>query len=309
MNGSMSVSSKVGVGSVFRFTIQLGLASIQRSVVPTTPASSVADKCALVVDDNATNRRIVSSFLRQWGVRSIEADGPPEALRCLEQGRIDLCLVDMYMPDGDGISLARQLRAHPNGASSAVVLLTSGHRDEVRKQADAAGIVAILDKPLRQATMYRTICQALGVRSESEVVAGNSTVESIADRHPLKILLADDNPVNQLVAQRMLAKLGYRVSTVGDGTEVQEAFHRQLFDVVLMDVQMPGCDGLEATRRLRQTTTIAQPWIIAMTANAMAGDRETCLAAGMDDYITKPVNLTELHDALLRAQKHAIASL
>jgi CheY-like chemotaxis protein len=117
----------------------------------------------------------------------------------------------------------------------------------------------------------------------------------------LRILLADDNPVNQLVAQRMLTKLGYRATTVADGNEVEEAFRGQTFDVVLMDVQMPGRDGLEATRVLRKNTELAQPWIIAMTASAIAGDRERCLAAGMNDYVTKPVDFRELHDALLRA--------
>jgi signal transduction histidine kinase/DNA-binding response OmpR family regulator len=299
MGGSMSVTSKVGVGSVFRFTFEVGLTSLERSML-VPPAVAVANKRALVVDDNATNRRIITAFLQGWGMRTIEAEGMIAALRLVEQGPVDLCLVDMWMPDGDGVELARKLREHPNASSAAIVLLTSGHRDEIRKQADAAGIVAVLDKPIRQSAMYRAICKALGIQSELESTTAIRGVQAIAAQHPLRILLAEDNAVNQLVAQRMLSKLGYRVNTVADGLEVEEALRRQAFDVILMDVQMPGRDGLETTRVLRRTALSAQPWIIAMTANAMTGDRERCLAAGMDDYITKPVNLQELHDALLR---------
>jgi CheY-like chemotaxis protein/anti-sigma regulatory factor (Ser/Thr protein kinase) len=302
MGGTMEVNSAEGVGSTFRFTIRVGLASGQRSPLPAPLAGTVAGKRALVVDDNPTNRRILSAFLQRWEMEVIEAEGTTDALRRIEQGVVHLCLVDMFMPDGDGIALATKLRAHPHAATSAMVLLTSGHRDDARQQAAAAGIAAVLDKPIRQAAMYRAVCEVMGVQAKPEPPGAPAAADRVKERRSLAILLAEDNAVNRAVAQRMLAKLGYLAKHVNDGTEVEAALRQQPYDIVLMDVQMPGRDGLAATRLLRGDAAISQPWVIAMTANAMAGDRELCFAAGMDDYITKPVNLEELGDALRRAQ-------
>jgi signal transduction histidine kinase/DNA-binding response OmpR family regulator len=300
MGGTMAVESTVGTGSVFRFTIEVGLAAVQRSILSAPKTATLAGKKVLIVDDNATNRRILSSFLQRWQMTPTEAEGTRAALQLAEGQAFDLFLVDMYMPDGNGVGFAEEVRRHPNGSRAPVLLLTSGHRDEIAKAAAAAGIAAILDKPLRQAVLYRAISQALGAEVDSDA----ATLAAAADRREplaaLNILLAEDNSVNRLVAQRMLARLGYRVDSVADGNEAVEAVQRRAFDVILMDVQMPSLDGLAATRQIRGKSGITQPWIIAMTANAMTGDREACLGAGMNDYITKPIKLQELQQALVR---------
>jgi CheY-like chemotaxis protein/anti-sigma regulatory factor (Ser/Thr protein kinase) len=302
MGGTMEVESTEGVGSVFRFTIDVGVASGRGIISPSPLAATLAGKRALIVDDNATNRRILRSYLQRWDMTAEEAEGGEAALQLMAGGPFDLCLVDMYMPGMDGLTLAGKLRERQAGARVPVILLTSGYRDEIARNASVAG-VAVLDKPIRQSVLHRAICQALGGHVESGAPVRSASVDVIAERHPLSILLAEDNSVNQIVAQRMLERLGYRVDIVADGNEAQEAFRRRPYDVVLMDVQMPTVDGLAATRLIRQNTTIGQPWIIAMTANAMTGDRERCLAAGMNDYVTKPIKLQELQDALLRVRR------
>ena len=214
-------------------------------------------------------------------------------------------ILDMHMPEMDGVALARQLRAIDKALP--MVLFTSLGRREA--EAESAGLFkATLAKPLRQSHLFDTLMSLLATDAALRPVA---TVKpkmdpGMAARHPLRILLAEDNVVNQKLALRLLQQMGYRADLASNGIEAIECVARQPYDVVLMDVQMPEMDGLEASRRImaRWADTAQRPRIVAMTANAMQGDREECLAAGMDDYVTKPIRVDALVAALLQAKRH-----
>jgi len=304
MGGSMRVESAgTGHGSTFHFTIQAPAAAL--------PAGSKRDfigeqaplkgKRILVVDDNATNRRILALQTAKWGMAVQDTGAPEHVLQLLAAGAFDLAIVDMHMPGMDGTELARRIRAA--GHTMPLVLFTSlGRRDG----ADAS-FAATLAKPLRQSQLYDTLVSLLGGDVAPKRAAAPAKAQldaTMASRHPLRILLAEDNVVNQKLALRLLQQMGYRADLASNGIEAVESIERQPYDVVLMDVQMPEMDGLEASRRINERwPNRGRPRIVAMTANAMQGDREACLAAGMDDYITKPIRV----DALIGALTHTSA--
>jgi CheY-like chemotaxis protein len=225
----------------------------------------------------------------------------PDALVWIAQGvAFDLAILDMQMPGMDGTELARAIQEYRTPTQLPLILLTSLGR----RESDRAGgyFVATLTKPVKAAQLYETLLSVLGSAVDVRIHA-NTPVQAAppVERQPLQILLAEDHVVNQKVAIAMLSRLGYRADLAANGLEVLDALGRQHYDVVLMDVQMPELDGLAATRRIRREfSSIRRPYIIAMTANAMQGDRELCLAAGMDDYISKPVRREELLAALER---------
>jgi CheY-like chemotaxis protein len=228
--------------------------------------------------------------------------GAAEALELLRAGeRFDIALLDMQMPVMDGATLARELRRTDVGASLPLVLATSlGRRLEPE---DRALFAATLAKPLRPSQLLDTLMTVLvaptgGARSRSLEEEPREPGLLPAEHRPLRVLVAEDNPINQQLATLLLERAGYRPDVVGNGLEVLEALERQTYDIVLMDVQMPEMDGLEATRRIRERGP--SPFIVAVTANAMQGDREMCLAAGVDDYISKPIRLAELNRVLAR---------
>jgi CheY-like chemotaxis protein len=230
-----------------------------------------------------------------------DADSAAAALQALADGRFDLAVIDMHMPGSDGATLARSIRAA--GHAMPLVLFTSLGR----READETLFAATLTKPLRQSQLFDVLASLLGGAGAARASAARPTSAidtAMALRHPLRILLAEDNLVNQKLALRLLSQMGYRADVAASGVEAIEAVQRQPYDVVLMDVQMPEMDGLEATREIRRRwSDEARPRIVAMTANAMQGDREECLAAGMDDYLTKPIRV----DALVGALAHAAA--
>jgi CheY-like chemotaxis protein len=254
----------------------------------------------LVVDDNATNREIVVRQVASWGTVSTATELPAEALQWVRDGaEFDVAVLDMQMPEMDGATLAKELRGTDAGRSLPLVVLTSlGRRQEDSRF--GVDYDAYLTKPIRASQLYDTLAgifagEPTRVKAPAPVVAD----ARLAHRVPLHILLTQDNATNQQLAQLMLAKLGYRCDVAGNGVEALEALGRQPYDLVLMDVQMPEMDGLEATRRIRADWPAgAQPRIVAMTANAVTGDREVCLAAGMDDYLAKPIRMPELVGAL-----------
>jgi len=234
----------------------------------------------------------------KWGLVPKDAAGGSEALRLLAAGeRFDAAIVDMHMPGMDGVELARRLRAE--GHTLPLVLFSSLGRRE-----SGAGdlFAATLPKPLRQSQLFDTLVTLLGaetVPARAEPRSKPALDPQMAQRHPLRILLAEDNVVNQKLALRLLAQMGYRADLASNGIEAIESVERQPYDVVLMDVQMPEMDGLEASRRIvAKWPEDKRPRIVAMTANAMQGDREECLAAGMDDYVTKPIRVEALVAAL-----------
>jgi signal transduction histidine kinase/CheY-like chemotaxis protein len=299
MGGSMwAHSDGRGKGSTFSFTIRTSLASVPQEKRRDLAGEQVelAGRPILVVDDNATNRRMLALQAGKWGMPTREASSASEALAVLASDEpVDLAIVDMHMPDMSGVDLARRLREARPGL--ALALFSSLGRREAG--ADDSLFDAYLAKPLRQSQLFDTLVTLLGHRPARRARPREKPQidPTMANRHPLRILLAEDNVVNQKVALRFLQQMGYRADTASNGLEAVESTGRQVYDVVLMDVQMPEMDGLEATRSIRARAG-AGPRIIAMTANAMQGDRDLCLAAGMDDYLTKPLRVESLVDAL-----------
>ncbi len=304
MGGTMWVESDgPGTGSTFRFTIQAPKAELpqgaRRSFKGEQPA--LAGKRLLIVDDNATNRKILSLQTRRWGMLPKDIESPKQALAWLKAGEVfDLAILDMHMPEMDGLALAgRMKKAHP---ALPLVLFTSLGRRESATE-DAALFKAQLAKPLHQSQLFDTLMDLLGgdsgVSARPAAPVKPTMDPGMAARHPLRILLAEDNVVNQKLALRLLQQMGYRADLASNGIEAIECIERQSYDVVLMDVQMPEMDGLDASREIvRRWPNGQRPRIVAMTANAMAGDREECIAAGMDDYVTKPIRVDALVAAL-----------
>ena len=307
MGGRLSVESEDGQGSTFSFSIIVEpLASRPRPwVVPA--AANLAGRSLLVVDDNATNRRILSDLARGWGMTVEAVVSGPAALALLRAGQLyDVAVLDMHMPEMDGAMLAREIRQLRTAEVMPLVLLSSlGAREEV---ADPSLFAAFLTKPAKPAQLLETLASffkldpALQRPTSVHPFVGRGASAPTEAEH---VLLAEDNAVNQKVALLMLSKLGFRADVAADGHEALEAVQRQHYNIVLMDVQMPEMDGLEAARKIyeRWPDRKDRPWIIALTANAMQGDREACLAAGMDDYISKPIKTEELATALDRAKE------
>jgi CheY-like chemotaxis protein len=305
MGGTLVAESSgvAGEGSVFRLTVQLPEAAAD-SVTSSRPMRLDADlsgRTVLVVDDNATNRRILVAQTARWGMVPRETGSPSEALGWLTDGaRFDIALVDLVMPDIDGLELAERVAAitgNGSGPPMPVVILSSiGVRDR-----DTAPLAAWLAKPVKPSALHDMVATIL-LGAESPVLSAEDATSGtpLGQRHPLRILLAEDNPVNRKLALRLLSQLSYHASVAENGKQAIEALERDEYDLVLMDVQMPELDGLEATRRIRARWPERPLRIVAMTANAMAGDREACLAAGMNDYIAKPIRPAELAAALER---------
>jgi CheY-like chemotaxis protein len=290
-----------GRGATFLFSIQAPTAELpparQRDFVGVQ--AELEGKRVLVVDDNATNRRVLNLQALKWGMSSRATESPLEALRWLENGEaFDLAILDMHMPEMDGIALARQIRERH--AALPLVLFSSLGRREVG--VDERLFDAYLAKPIRQSHLFDTLVGLLshGAAPKVEIAPGKPQLDpGQAVRHPLRILVAEDNVVNQKLALRLLQQMGYRADLASNGIEAVESVQRQTYDVVLMDVQMPDMDGLEASRKINaRWRPQERPRIIAMTANAMQGDRDMCLAAGMDDYLTKPIRVERLVEAL-----------
>jgi GAF domain-containing protein/DNA-binding response OmpR family regulator/tetratricopeptide (TPR) repeat protein len=301
MGGTMWVESAgTGKGSTFYFTIRAPVADSplakRRDFVGLQPA--LTHKRVLAVDDNATNRKVLALQTAKWGMVPRDTASPVEALRWIEQGEeFDLAILDMHMPEMDGIALAREIRARR--PSLPLVLFSSLGR---RESGDTDNLFSgYLAKPLRQSQLFDTLVALLAHEAPKPSAAPTkaSMDPGMAARHPLRILLAEDNVVNQKLAMRLLQQMGYRADLASNGIEAIESVARQTYDVVLMDVQMPELDGLEAARRITtRWKPNDRPRIVAMTANAMQGDREECLAAGMDDYLTKPIRVERLVEAL-----------
>ncbi len=301
MGGDIRVESEQGQGSTFYFTLRAGLAE-REGPRPPKP-DSLAGKAILIVDDNETNLKILTHQFKLWGV-TVEAFATPrEVLARLKQGaHFDLGILDMQMPEMDGLQLGREIRKIRDTADLPMILLTSLGRQESSVRKAREMFQAYVTKPIRQSHLFDTLMNVLSGKQEMEIVEPTTTtVEKLAVRMPLRILVAEDNVVNQKVASRILQQLGYLPEVVSNGLEAIEALQRQKYDILFMDMQMPEMDGLEATRYIVSHWTNAErPRIVAMTANVMSGDRERCVEAGMDDYVSKPIRIEEIQNSLKR---------
>jgi signal transduction histidine kinase/AmiR/NasT family two-component response regulator/HPt (histidine-containing phosphotransfer) domain-containing protein len=308
MGGQIGLQSQEGKGSTFWFTAKLEKQSKPSQEVLSTRIS-VANTRALIVDDNATNREILHYQLLAWKIQNAAAGSGMEALQMLREAAsggspFDLVILDMQMPVMDGVMLARAIKSEPAIADAKMIMLTSLGEQMESEQLQQVGINACLSKPAKQSCLFDCINDALGTTHVSRKNKnGDENMNAPAKpAHQARILLAEDNAINQDVALGQLERLGYTADVVTNGREALEALHRVTYDIILMDCMMPEMDGYEATVKVRaeekEKKKSARLHIIAMTANAMQGDREKCIAAGMDDYVSKPVQLADLRRAL-----------
>jgi PAS domain S-box-containing protein len=301
MGGTLRAESTPGRGSTFHVTIAAevvaGPSPEELEAIPQLEGRRV-----LIVDDNATNREILRRQTESWGMEPVDTESPVQALEWVVRGEtFDLAILDMQMPDMDGLTLAKEIRGRRSAVQIPLVLLTSLGRDE---RGETEVFAARLTKPIRPSQLHDVLVGIFAPQLALQRVPtpASEAGEAPAEWQPLRILVAEDNAVNQRVALLVLGKLGYRADLAGNGREAIDALERQEYDVVLMDVQMPEMDGLQATREIRRRWPVPQrrPRIIAMTAGATEDDRRACLAAGMDDYVSKPIRQEELAAALSR---------
>jgi CheY-like chemotaxis protein len=311
MGGAIWVESEVGRGSLFHFTAHLETADAQEIKVgiPANP-ELLRGVRVLVVDDNQTNRRILEGMLKRWEMTATTVPSGEEALAqmsaALESGEpFGLVLTDMHMPKMDGFQLVEQIRVRPRLSTATIMMLTSaGHRGDAER-CQKLGVSAYLLKPVRQSELREAVARALGAPKQGgaiPLITRYSLQDARESRKSLRILVVEDNLVNQRLATRLLEKRGHHVAVAGNGQQALVALEKERFDLVLMDMQMPEMDGFEATTeiRKRESANDQRLPIVALTAHAMKGDREKCLAAGMDGYLSKPIRPQELDEVLQR---------
>ena len=305
MGGKIWVESEVGRGTKFHFTARLKGASGLMSAEASSPAEIPRGAKALVVDDNKTSRRILEGMLRGWELNVKCVESGEAALGELNGGEYALVVTDRNMPGMDGFALISRMRATPGLAGTKILLLSSAGQRGDGERCKELGVAALLVKPIRRLELREAVAGLLGGAREEHEIGASMRAPVLGDpaiMGGLRILLVEDNQVNQRVAKRMLEKRGHVVGVAGNGREALQALENASYDLVLMDVQMPEMDGIEATSRIRTKERVSgsRQWVVALTAHAMKGDEEKCLAAGMDGYLTKPIRAEELDELLER---------
>ena len=299
MGGRMWVESEVGQGSIFHFTVTLATRPGSARPNVAVARALLSGRRVLLVEDNDTSRRNLAELISRWGMEPLAVGSEEEALAALKTGRnFDIAILDAQLPGTDGVQLARQVNQHRSGPPLPLLLLAAPG------QRVPEGVTATcVAKPLKAVALFEALAAAFGRPSEATVPI-MPVAKASATVQTTKLLLAEDNLVNQKVAVNLLKNIGYQTEVVANGLEVLAAVERQTYDIIFLDMQMPEMDGLEAARRLVELYPRPEqrPWMIALTANAMQGDRELCLDAGMDDYITKPIKKVELATAIERGR-------
>jgi two-component system, sensor histidine kinase and response regulator len=314
MGGKIWVHSEEGRGAEFHFTVPFRPAAGSELQTPVVSPEALLAAKVLIVDDNRTNRRILEGVLRRWNLKSNSVDGAEKALEELSSAQhagapYSLILTDVVMPGMDGFELVEHIRERPELSTATIMMLTSlGQRGDAKRCRDL-GVAAYLVKPIRQAELHEAILRVIGAtqRDHETLITRHTLRETPRVTSRLRILLAEDNIINQRVICRLLEKRGHTVVAVETGRGAVDALEKDRYDLVLMDIQMPDMDGLEATAAIREREKSSgnHQSIVALTAHAMKGDEERCLAAGMDAYLSKPVRPEDLDDLLMRASRTA----
>ncbi|HMH13638.1 MAG TPA: response regulator [Edaphobacter sp.] len=308
MGGRIWVESELGMGSRFHFTIQMGITAKQTAVVESTVELVLLRGIkVLIVDDNRTNRRILEGLVKRWGMKpTVASDGEKALVELLAAREVndpyDLIITDMHMPKMDGFGLVEHIKDRPELSTSTIMMLTSGGQRGDAARCGELGIAAYLLKPVRQSELREAIARVLCAKEQGAIpMITRHSLQADADpAKSLRILLVEDNLVNQKLATRLLEKRGHRVIIASNGREALLALEKGTYDLVLMDVHMPEMDGLEATKLLREKEKSSghHQAVVAMTALVMKGDHERCVAAGMDGYLSKPIRPLELDEVL-----------
>ena len=308
MGGTIWMESGIGKGAQFHFTARLKNRGASVAIASVASPEILRNVKVLIVDDNRTNRRMLEEMVGRWEMTAGSAEGGAQALVELSVAEsmgapYSLILMDMHMPEMDGFALIERIGKKPELHAPTIMMLTSaGHRGDVERCREL-GVAAYLLKPIRQAELRESISRILGARNQPPAISlATSPQSSRGPKTVLRILVAEDNPVNQRLVMHMLSKRGHAVVLAGDGQEALEALAKETFDVVFMDVQMPRMDGLAATAAIRRTERnrgdASHQTVIALTAHAMKGDQERCLAAGMDGFLAKPIGAHQLDEVL-----------
>jgi CheY-like chemotaxis protein len=312
MGGDLWVESKPGRGSAFQFKLALPLST--RNVAPQLlpHAGELAGLTAVVVDDNETNLRIITGLLRSWGMTVVEGRTGDGARRAIESSShaFSIAIIDMHMPTADGVDVANALRKHPQTAAAALVILTSSDRSDERRGAASLADIHFVVKPVAQSVLLETVRAALGRRTTADAQTAAPSITPTRAAQQLRVLVAEDNAVNRKLAEHLLRRRGHRPLMVTNGRDAVETLATEQIDLVLMDLQMPEMDGFEATAAIRdmERGSGRRLPIVALTAHAMEGDRQRCLDADMDGYISKPIKAVELFEVIDRVMAASSAA-
>ncbi|MEW6128496.1 MAG: response regulator [Acidobacteriota bacterium] len=297
MSGNIWVESTPGKGSIFYFSLLVEASEILMNQPAAETLTELVGKKILIIDDNLTNLKILSQQTNSWGMKPVAVESPEQAMHAIQSGiDFDVVILDMSMPQMNGLDLAMQIRTlKPKEKLPLIMLSSIGRRTTKDLHPGHLELAATLSKPVKPSILYQEICEAIGRKIANQPKPLPQPETQMVNQFPLRILLAEDNQINQKVVTQMLGKLGYRPDIVSNGLEAVDAVLRQKYDLVLMDVQMPEMDGLEASKQIIKFVPVAnRPKVVAVTANAMRGDKEKCLAAGMDYYISKPITMDAL---------------